>query len=185
MRAPPTTDPDAIADRAVLQRIARGDTRALALLYERYESLLVAVGTSILRDPHEARDIAHDVFLEAWRAASTYDASRGSVRTWLLLRMRSRALDRHRMCATALAARARIRQMSPASARERPDTLHDEARVRDAVQALPERHRQVIVLHYYRGLSCSQMAARLELPLGTIKSRSLAAVRALGAHLRV
>src|SRR5262249_59888365 len=70
-----------------------GDRRALATLYERHASLLLGLALRIVREKREAEDLLHDVFLEAWRSAKDFDPKRGRVRTWLAIRMRSRALD--------------------------------------------------------------------------------------------
>src|SRR5688572_30117813 len=73
--------------------VAEGDREALALVYDRHSGPMLAVGVRIVRDRGEAEEILHDVFLEAWKRAGDYDPSRGTVRTWLMLRMRSRCLD--------------------------------------------------------------------------------------------
>src|SRR5262245_49240698 len=81
-------------DGEIVAAIVGGDRPALARLYARYASSLMAIGVRILGDRREAEDLLHDVFLEVWRHAAHYDAARGTVRAWLLMRMRSRALDR-------------------------------------------------------------------------------------------
>src|SRR5205807_7424800 len=84
------------ADIQLVRAAARGGSQALAGLYDRYASVLLAVGQRVLGNAREAEDLLHDVFLEVWRRAGDYDRARGSVRAWLLMRMRSRALDRRR-----------------------------------------------------------------------------------------
>src|SRR3954465_1998456 len=82
-------------DVTVITAIANGDRGSLERLYERYAPLLLGVGLKILRGGRqEAEDLLHDVFVEIWQHAGDYDRKRGSVRTWMLLRMRSRAFDR-------------------------------------------------------------------------------------------
>src|SRR5947207_7437050 len=82
-------------DGSMITGVANGDRRALERLYERYAPLLLGVGLKILRGGRpEAEDLLHDVFVEIWQHAGDYDRNRGSVRTWMLLRMRSRAFDR-------------------------------------------------------------------------------------------
>src|SRR5215212_10991399 len=73
--------------------MATGDRTALASLYERHAGILLGLAMRIVRDRREAEDLLHDVFLEAWRSAKDFDPKRGRVRTWLAIRMRSRALD--------------------------------------------------------------------------------------------
>src|ERR1041384_4542034 len=87
---PPSDDAD---DEGLVAAIAGGDRAALATLYERHASLLLGLALRIVREKREAEDLLHDVFLEAWRSAGDFDPKRGRVRTWLAIRMRSRALD--------------------------------------------------------------------------------------------
>lgn len=167
-RGPGTQDEDAPLVRAV----ARGDQAALAALYDRHAPLLLAVGRRILGAPREAEDLLHDVFLEAWRAAGDYDPARGSVRAWLVMRMRSRALDRVRA-----AGRAKVvlgaSDAQPEVAGEPQDLGRgvDRARVLVALERLSPEHREILELGYFEGLSSSEIAARLSVPIGTVKSR--------------
>ena len=85
-------DPSGL-DEVLVRAIASGDTRALAALYDRHAPLMLGLARRIVGGTSEAEDIVHDVFVEAWRRASDYDESRGSVKAWLLLRTRSRAID--------------------------------------------------------------------------------------------
>src|SRR5882724_6116947 len=84
---------DDAEDEALVAAMAAGDRGALATLYERHGSLLLGLALRIVRERREAEDLLHDVFLEAWRTAKDFDPKRGRVRTWLAIRMRSRALD--------------------------------------------------------------------------------------------
>src|ERR1043165_9556433 len=85
--------PDDAEDEALVTAMAAGDRGALATLYERHAPLLLGLALKIVRERREAEDLLHDVFLEAWRSAKDFDPKRGRVRTWLAIRMRSRALD--------------------------------------------------------------------------------------------
>src|SRR3954454_15999313 len=88
--APP---PDEAEEEVLVLAMAAGDRSALATLYERHAALLLGLALRIVREKREAEDLLHDVFLEAWRNAKGFDPKRGRVRTWLAIRMRSRALD--------------------------------------------------------------------------------------------
>src|ERR1043165_3257062 len=88
--APPPEDAD---DEVLVAAMAAGDRAAMATLYERHSALLLGLALRIVRERREAEDLLHDVFLEAWRTAKDFDPKRGRVRTWLAIRMRSRALD--------------------------------------------------------------------------------------------
>jgi RNA polymerase sigma-70 factor (ECF subfamily) len=159
---------------------AAGDSSALAALYDRHAGAMLALGMRILRDRHEAEEILHDVFLEAWKRAGDYDPSRGAVRTWLMLRMRSRCLDlvksagrtRTRPAGTAL-------DMLAGAVDPQGVTMADGARVRGALAGLPDEQRTILELGYFAGLSCSEMAEELAIPIGTVKSRLHAALTKL------
>jgi RNA polymerase sigma-70 factor (ECF subfamily) len=126
----------------------------------------------LLRERREAEDLLHDVFLEVWRKAGDYDPARGSVRTWLLVRLRSRALDRRKSVyhtrVVALEERALEREEAPLGD---PSMDLEREAVRRALRQLPEAQQAVLELAYYQGFSSSEIAARLGIPLGTVKSR--------------
>lgn len=173
------------SDSDLVAAMARGDGQALGILYDRYAPTLLATAVRLLGNQREAEDLIHDVLMEAWQKASDYDRARGSVRTWLLIRLRSRALDRWRR-----AGRIRILAMDertlddvlPAPAGD-PGQSVDHARVRRAVQELPETQRQALELAYFEGLSSSEIAERLTIPIGTVKSRTAAGMAKLRALL--
>jgi RNA polymerase sigma-70 factor (ECF subfamily) len=155
-------------DAALVQAMASGDRTALASLYERHASLLLGLALKIVRERREAEDLLHDVFLEAWRQARHFDPKRGRVRTWLAIRMRSRALD--------LQKSARVsRNAGDAGLEIVPDEGEvkspDHARVREALAGLGDDQRRVVELAYFEGLSCSEIAERIAIPIGTVKSR--------------
>jgi RNA polymerase sigma-70 factor (ECF subfamily) len=164
------------ADRAAVHRMARGDRDALADLYDRHARLLYSLALRMVRLQADAEDVLQDVFAQVWRQAARYDTSRGSVVGWLVTLTRSRALDRLR--------RGRARPLATDDERrahEVPDTApgvdlvlvsaEQAAAVRAALDALPENQRVPLELAYYEGLSQSEIAARLDVPLGTIKTR--------------
>jgi RNA polymerase sigma-70 factor (ECF subfamily) len=164
--AAPETDEEFIA------RIAHGDQSALAALYDRYEVTLLALAQRLLRGPSDAEDLVHDVCLEVWRQAHTYDPARGSVRSWLMMRLRSRALDRLRSAGhLRLVARDEEPQEEPAAPEVDPALRSDCARVVRAMEALPEDQRAVLVLAYFEGLALPEISERLQIPVGTAKSR--------------
>lgn len=170
-----------LEDAVVLSHAARGEVQALACLYDRYAGLLQAVAERLLGERGAAEDLVHDVFLEAWRRADGYRPSRGSVRTWLLVRLRSRALDKLR---SAQVRRELSESGSGVDLDRQPapgDPFRglDRTRVRSALGQLPEAQRQVLELAYFRGLSATEIAAELGCPLGTVKSRTAAALSKL------
>lgn len=179
--------PEQTADLGCVRRLLRGDESALGELYDRHAGALLSIAHHMLSDAAAAEDAVHDVLLEAWRRADTYDAARGTVRSWLLVRMRSRCLDRLRAAKVRrdlTEHEAPVPQPAP-----RPDegmAAGDVDRLHAALATLPEAQRAVVDLVYLRGLTCAAAAEALDCPLGTIKSRirlALAALRdALAAH---
>lgn len=170
-------------DADLIERMRRGDRGALAELYGRHAQTLLAVAHGFLRDRQESEDLVHDVFLEAWRACADYCAARGSVRSWLLLRTRSRALDR-------LRSRARRRTFAAVSSTCTDDSSthdldQDKHRLPAALAQMSEPQQGVIRLAYFEGLSTSEIASRLGIPAGTVKSRTHAALKTLRSVLGI
>lgn len=163
--------------------MARGERDALAALYGRYAGRLMRIGLALLGERREAEDLLHDVFVEVWERAGDYDPRRGSVKTWLYVRARSRAIDRLRS-----PARSRRRSLpAPDSWLTEYVTMEersDHGRLEEALAALPTGQRDVLLLGYFEGLSHSEIARRLEVPIGTVKSRSSAALMKLRVRLR-
>jgi RNA polymerase sigma-70 factor (ECF subfamily) len=175
--------PDVEADdRELIRRVAGGDRTALGLLYDRYAPIVLALGQKILRSRREAEDLLQDVFLEAWRQAGDYEPARGSVRTWIVLRARSRALDR---CRNAWSRAVPLEDSAEKGEEGAVDpTLQaDHERLRRVFVTLPEEQQKVLELGYFEGLSSSEIAERLGVPIGTVKSRVAAAMAKLRAAL--
>ncbi len=138
-------------EKDLVRRIANGDRGALALLYDRYAAVLLAMGRRVLADPREAEDLVHDVVLEIWRSAGDYDPARGTVRAWILMRMRSRSLDRKkapRVSRKVALDDAGVESRADEGA-EDPHFAPDRTRVRRALAALPAEQRTVLELGYY------------------------------------
>jgi RNA polymerase sigma-70 factor (ECF subfamily) len=164
------------ADRRALEGMARGEHGALAELYDRHGRLVYSLALRVLRDQGDAEDVVQDVFSQAWRQASRYESSRGPVIAWLMNLARSRAIDRLR------SRRARPETgADDAEVARMPDlappiddqlALSDQAeRIRAAVEQLSLLQRVAIELAFYEGLTHVEIAERLELPLGTVKTR--------------
>jgi len=172
-------------DATLVRAMANGDRDALAKLYDRYSPVLLAVATRILGERREAEDLIHDVFLEVWRQAADYDDSRGTVRAWILVRLRSRAIDRRKSAgATRVVSIETERVLDEReSSGEDPQLAPDRAKLRRILATLPEDQRTVLELGYFEGLSSSEIATRIDAPIGTVKSRVAAALAKLRAGL--
>ncbi|HLL75635.1 MAG TPA: sigma-70 family RNA polymerase sigma factor [Pyrinomonadaceae bacterium] len=174
-------------DAELLRAVARGDDSALASLYGRYSSILLGLLLRILHSRAEAEDVLQEVFVQVWRRADSYDESRGRGFTWLVTLARSRAIDRLR----ALDSRSRAATAAAAEASEPVgdaslDAFRAEQReiVRAALAELSEDQRRTLLLAYEEGLTQSEIAARLNQPLGTVKTRTRAGLMKLRELLR-
>lgn len=182
-------------DPILLTRMAAGDDRALADLYDRHGRLVYSLAYALLGDREDAEEVAADTFLQAWRSAGRFDPKRGSVAAWLATIARSRALDRLRTHGRRSQALERARSSGVTApehaSADTPDRIADrlrvEDRVRHALSNLSETQRRVIELAYFGGLTQSEIAAELSEPLGTVKTRTRAAMdklrQALGPYL--
>jgi RNA polymerase sigma-70 factor, ECF subfamily len=171
---------DDVDDAELVRAMAAGDQSALAKLYQRHSGLLLGLALRIVRERREAEDLLHDVFLEAWKCAADFDPKRGRVRTWLAIRMRSRCLDHQK---SARVSRNAGDAGLEVVADEREQASPDHDRVRTALGVLGPDQRAVVELAYFDGLSCSEIAKRVSIPIGTVKSRLAAGLRALRVKL--
>jgi RNA polymerase sigma-70 factor (ECF subfamily) len=168
------------ADAKLLGRLADGDETALAALYAAHSEAVLALSMRFLGSRGEAEDLAHDVFVEAWRTAVRFDASRGSARTWLLVKTRARALDRLRSPRLARRVdRERVERTERVTKQNAAERQSDSARALRAMADLPEPQRRVLELAYLGGLSSSEISSRLGIPIGTVKSRVASGLRRL------
>jgi len=168
-------------------RIAEGDQGALAELYDRFGSLLVGLSNRILRDPSDAEEVVQEAFVQVWKQAGRYDPRRSSVSTWLVLIARSRSIDRLRSRQvrdrTALAAGKE--QPRHTSQEGMASVWYDERRQRlnEVMATLPLEQREVLELSYYQGLTQREIAESTGIPLGTVKTRTLLAMKKLRTAL--
>ncbi|MGH9944665.1 MAG: sigma-70 family RNA polymerase sigma factor [Pyrinomonadaceae bacterium] len=172
MPDPPQTQ---IADADLLRAVARGDESALASIYNRYSSILLGLLLRILHSRPEAEDVLQEVFVQVWRRAADFDEARGRAFTWLVTLARSRAIDRLRAIDSRDRAVNNAAMLSPSEdvSDASDDALRSERAeiVRRALAGIPEEQRRALMLAYYEGLTQSEIAARLNQPLGTVKTR--------------
>jgi RNA polymerase sigma-70 factor, ECF subfamily len=165
-------------DAEIIRRIRAGDRAAFLEFYDRAAPLLLAVAARILNDRREAEDVLQDVFAQIWQKSHGFDAELGSLVSWAVALTRNKAIDRIRASTRrrrlieeiAITAEA-VEQAPAASASEQ---LHGEeraGRIRAALADLSPDQRQAIEMAFFAGLTQSEIAARLEQPIGTIKAR--------------
>jgi len=174
-----------LSDASLIARCAAGDDLALASLYDRYGRSAYGLALRIVRDPALAEDAVQEGFLAAWRAAPRFDAARAKASTWLLSLVHHKAVD--------LVRREEARPAQPTA--ELPEAVasddvsrsalqgFERQRIDAALDGLSTSQREVLVLAYFDGLTQTELAERLGEPLGTIKSRTHAALARLRALL--
>jgi RNA polymerase sigma-70 factor (ECF subfamily) len=177
-----------LADEDLLAAIAGGDAGALATLHERYCRAVFNVALAVVTDVAEAEEVTQEAFIRAWLRAASYDPGRGRAGTWLLRLTRHLAIDllrRRRLTLVALewdhGDALPIEPGDGAGNDVEREILSAERRqlVQAALRGLPAKQREVIEHAYYGGLSHAEIAARLGLPLGTVKSRTSLGLRRL------
>jgi RNA polymerase sigma-70 factor (ECF subfamily) len=174
----PTMQPVSTTDGELIQRAATGDRGAYEDLYRRYARSVFGLALRRLGDRGRAEDAVQETFASIWRSAGSYRPERGPGAPWLYAVARNAIVDRAR-ARTELPADIPEEAASEAGPAERAEQGWVSWRVHSALEELPEREREVIQLAYWSGLSQSEVAEFLGLPLGTVKTRTRAAL----AHL--
>ncbi len=181
-RRPASRDYSGFPDEALLALAAREDEEALAQLYDRYGRVAYGLALRIVRDQALAEDAVQEAFLAVWRSAAGFRSDRAKPSTWILTLVHRRAVD--------VVRREERRRAAPLETAEELDAhglatdeeieLTDRRRlVQEALRQLPDEQREALELAYYAGLTQSELAERLSVPLGTIKSRMFTGLRRL------
>lgn len=173
-----------MGDEELVVQVAQGDERALSELYDRYARPVYATGIRLLRDSHLAEELVQDAFTNVWRGAASFDPNRASFATWLYRLTHNRAVDLNR--------RRRVRPLSAGdeplrnvSSGPEPEASVDLWDVSGALSLISAEHREVLNLAYFEGLSQREISRRTGVPLGTIKSRTTAALKRLRQAMEV
>ena len=170
------------SDAELIQRTSAGDRAAYEKLYKRYARSVFGLALRRLGDRGRAEDAVQETFVSIWRSAGTYRPDRGPGAPWLYGVARNAIVDRSR-ARSEPPAEAPDTASLDASPDERAEQAWTSWRVHRALEALPEREREVIALAYWSDLSQSEVAARLGIPLGTVKTRTRSALQHLAVIL--
>lgn len=172
-----------VSDGALLVAIGRGDRRAFERLHARYARAFLGLALNRLSDRGRAEDASQEAFAAVWRSAASYRPERGPGAPWLYAVARNAITDRWRV-----RAELPLEPWDEPSPEPGPDGRAEQAWrsfcVHRALQALPGEQRALIELAYWGGLSQTEIAARLQLPLGTVKTRTRAALSRLAEALQ-
>jgi RNA polymerase sigma-70 factor, ECF subfamily len=165
-----------LSDAELIHQLRAGKQQALNLLYDRYGGLVYTIALQILSRADEAEDLTQDVFLSFWKE-DKFDPKRAALSTYLSVLVRSRSLNKLRSRASHVKALERLQQWTIADSLE-PTPLEkasleeQQQALRTAMVQLSENQRQVLELNYSRGLSHSEIAQQISMPLGTVKSNA-------------
>jgi RNA polymerase sigma-70 factor (ECF subfamily) len=159
-------------DGHLLQRIADGDSAAFETLYHRFARPLFGLALRMLRDRSRAEDAVQETFAAIWRSAASYKPERGPGAPWLYAVARNAIVDRARARGEATFADPPEAVAPDAGPDDEAESAYVSWRVHRAVQELPEHEREVLELAYWSGLSQSEVARFLDIPLGTVKTRT-------------
>jgi RNA polymerase sigma-70 factor (ECF subfamily) len=184
------TDLVDVRDRELLRRISEGEEAAFRDLFRRYAPVAIALALRVVRQRGLAEEVVQEVFLSLWLTAERFDETRGSARAWLMGMVRNRAVDAvrreqtQRRRADELATADVVVVEDPADeVAHQLDLPREQRAIRGALDDLPDDQRRVLELMYFEGLSQSQVADQLSVPLGTVKSRTLLGMRRLRGSL--
>lgn len=169
-------------DAQLIEAVKAGDYDALASLYDRHAPKLMRIAYNILKNRQDAEDLLHDVFLEVWDKADSYIAARGSVLSWLMIRARSRAIDRKRSLNLRQDRYKSDSDLDEQIAVAPLDQSMNNHAIQKAMAQLPNLQRAAVQLSYFQGLTYQEIAHHDGVPLGTVKSRLSAAIQKLSLY---
>lgn len=164
-----------LADEYLIASVQDRNAESFATLYDRYGQAAYSLAYRMMREPQTAEDLVQEAFLQVWRAAGSYRAERGSVRTWILSIVHNRGIDQLRSSVSRRRMHDKVEATIPTS---QPSDAFAETwrnsqceQLREALRGLPPEQRRVLKLAYYSGYTHTEIAELLDLALGTVKGR--------------
>lgn len=180
----PNSGMKSLDDKELVAAIVDRQSAAIAELYDRYSGMLQALSHRVLGDASDAEEVLQEAFLQVWNQAGRYDSKRSSVSTWLVLITRSRSIDRLRS--------RHVQQRTVKSAGQENPATHTSPqgvgnvllqerrnRLRQEMKQLPDEQSQVLEMAFFRGMTQSEISEETGIPLGTVKTRTLLAMKKL------
>jgi RNA polymerase sigma-70 factor (ECF subfamily) len=172
---PPTPSAGGADLGELLRRSGRADEAAFAELYDAMAARVYGLAVRVVRDPSQAEEVTQEAFLETWRTASRFDPAKGSAVSWILTIVHRKAVDRVRSAEASTRRDTTYHQTTAAvehdSTAEAAQASLEARRVRAALGSLTEVQREALELAYFKGYTHTEVAAMLDLPLGTAKTR--------------
>ncbi len=175
-----------LGDEDLIVLVGGGDAGAFAGLYDRHGRAAYSLGYRMLGERQAAEDLVQEAFLDVWRAADSFRAEKGSVRTWILSIVHNRGIDQLRSSASRRRVREKVEATAP---RVQPSEAFPEAwrnsqraQVRGALEGLPPEQLQVLELAYFSGYTHTEISELLDLPLGTVKGRMRLGLKKIRDH---
>ncbi len=179
-------DYESLDDHELIQRVSQVDKDALEALYTRYQTPVYSLAMFMLKHPAMAEEVTQDIFLNIWLKASSFNSERGQPKAWIMSVAHHKIVDvirsRRRTIVNTDPADYETLDLLPAggaSTEAQVEQTLDRERIMRALATIPEPQRQVIMLAYFEGYSQSEMAQKLDQPLGTVKTRVRLAMQKL------
>lgn len=184
---PTTVIPDDVSDADLMKAMAAGNAAAMETLYDRYSKPVFSFAYRMMSDRDHAEDLMQEVFLRAWRRSSRFSDSRGTLISWLLSITHNMAIDEIRKRQRRpQKAETQEPELLMGTLRDTDDPVESQAVatvsgqvIRDVLKEIPDNQRIVLELGYFRGMTQREISERLNVPLGTVKTRMRLALRKL------
>lgn len=185
--SPTTAIPDDVSDADLMQAMAAGNSAAMEKLYDRYSKPVFSFAFRMMSDRDHAEDLTQEVFLRAWRRSSRFSDTRGTLISWLLSITHNMAIDEIRKRQRRpQKAESQEPELLMGTLRDTDESVESQAVasasglvIRDVLKEIPENQRIVLELGYFRGMTQREISERLDVPLGTVKTRMRLALRKL------
>ncbi len=175
-----------LADEDLISLVGDGDAQAFAVLYDRHSRAAYSLAYRMMNGRQAAEDLAQDAFLKVWRAATSYRADRGGVRTWILSIVHNRDIDQLRSLASRRRTQEKVEASTPKS---QPSEAFAQSwrnsqreQVREALRTLPKDQLKILELAYFSGYTHVEIAELLDVPLGTVKGRMRLGLKKIRAY---